>query len=264
MASWQLALHLALSRLARIAESGLERTPSAPADRGFARTATIRAPSGVKWKNEGSGHTQWEEDGALVGLAMSRRRLVASVVGLLALVLAALIIWRLHQTTNEREAQIESDVSSGPLTISVSEVRGFSRGFSWKLLVDPTGKAILKIDAVPTPKHRQFVVPQRELNEFRAVLARERFFELDDSYGDPVVDSSTTRITISAGKSTKTVELLFLMNWVQSDPGKLRESSRALRVLQMILGWFNDPEAVDLRKYNRMVLDAATRRERKQ
>jgi hypothetical protein len=197
-------------------------------------------------------------------MAMSRRRLVASAVGLSTFVLAALIIWRLHQATIKREAQIESDASSGPLTISASEVGRFAKGFSWKLQVDPTGTAILKIDAIPTPKQRQFVVPQRELDEFRTVLARERFFELDDNYGQPVSDSSTTTIRISAGNSTKTVEVLFLMNWVHDDPAKLREPSRAVRIAQLIRGWFNDPEAVDSRKYDRMVLDAATRRERRQ
>lgn len=40
-----------------------------------------------------------------------------------------------------------------------------------------------------------------------------------------------------------------------SDPAV--RSSRAVRISVLIRGWFDDPEAVDLRRYDRMVLDAA-------
>jgi hypothetical protein len=54
--------------------------------------------------------------------------------------------------------------------------------------------------------------------------------------------------------------LRFLMNWVHYDVAKLEEPARAIRVLNVIRGWFDDAEAVDLRKYDRMVLDAVDRR----
>jgi hypothetical protein len=47
------------------------------------------------------------------------------------------------------------------------------------------------------------------------------------------------------------------MNWANYEREKVRDPSRALRVLQTIRAWFNDPEAVDLRKYDQMVIDAA-------
>jgi hypothetical protein len=43
---------------------------------------------------------------------------------------------------------------------------------------------------------------------------------------------------------------------VHNDPEKLHEPSRAIRVLQLIRNWFDDLEAVDLRKYDRVVLEA--------
>jgi hypothetical protein len=193
---------------------------------------------------------------------MSTRRLVASAVGLMSLGLADLIVGQLHPSAMVREARAESQLPSGPLTITASEHGAyFRKGFSWDLHVDPNGKAILTIDSVPNSKRREFTVPKKQLDKFRKVLAQERFFELGDSYGELVSDSSTTTITVSVGKSTKTVKVLFLMNWALYEPAKLREPSRAVRVQQLIRGWFNDPDAVDLRPYNRDVLDAVKRLE---
>ena len=117
----------------------------------------------------------------------------------------------------------------------------------------------MRIDSVPSAKTRQLVVSQAQLDELRKALLRERFFELADSYGQLVADGSTTTLQISAGDVSQTVELRFLMNWANYEPDKLREPSRAVRVLQIIRGWFNDPEAVDSRRYDRSVVDAAQR-----
>ncbi len=69
-------------------------------------------------------------------------------------------------------------------------------------------------------------------------------------------DGSTQTLTVKAGKKTRTVNIHFLMNWVQHDKAKLQEPSRAVRLLVMLRGWFEDTQAIDLRKYDRMVLDA--------
>jgi hypothetical protein len=167
---------------------------------------------------------------------MSTGRRASIVIGFCALAVAAVYAWR-----RTAMRHLEAQVANGPLTISAS-VSGSTTNGSWRLRVDPAGKASLKIDSVPTAKTRQFVVSQAELDELRKALLRERFFELADSYGQPVVDGSTTTLQISAGDVSQTVELRSLMNRANDDP------SRAVRVLQIIRGWFNDPEAFDFPK----------------
>ena len=44
---------------------------------------------------------------------------------------------------------------------------------------------------------------------------------------------------------------------IRTDKAKLREPSRAVRLLVMVRGWFDEAEAVDEREYDKMVLDAA-------
>jgi hypothetical protein len=177
--------------------------------------------------------------------------------GILAVVVV-LSVGGVRWMSLRRAAWVQAGIKNGPLTISAKEVGMFAKGFSWSLNVAPTGKAVLEVDAV-TEKTRQFMISQAQLDELREALLRERFFELGDSYGQLVADGSTTTLRISAGDVSKTVELRFLMNWVNDEPEKLREPSRAVRVLQIIRGWFDDPEAVDLREYDRIVLDAAKR-----
>jgi hypothetical protein len=46
------------------------------------------------------------------------------------------------------------------------------------------------------------------------------------------------------------------MNWAQSDPKKLREPARALRVALLISSWVHQPGAIDNRAYDQRVLDA--------
>jgi hypothetical protein len=187
---------------------------------------------------------------------MSTRFHVWLVLGLAVLVVAALAAYLSNQDF-KGEAVIDSAVESGPMTISAAQNGHFSKGYSWELQVDPAGNAVLNIESSPDPKTRRFVVSKAELDELRKALLRERFFELADSYGQLVADGSTTTLQFSAGDFTKTVELTFLMNWANYEREKVRDPSRALRVLQTIRAWFNDPEAVDLRKYDQMVIDAA-------
>ena len=149
---------------------------------------------------------------------------------------------------------VETQVQHGPLTISASESGSTTNG-SWKLRVDPAGKASLKIDAVSAAKTRQFVVSQAQLDELRQALLRERFFQLANAYGEFVPDGGRTTLQISAGDVSQTVELRSLMNGADDEP------SRAVRVLQIIRGWFNDPEAFNFPKWAGIVLDASKRAE---
>lgn len=143
-----------------------------------------------------------------------------------------------------------------PLTLQASTVGRFGQGHSWHLNVDSAGQAELKIETYPVIVKR-FQITAEQMAEFRKALTDERFFELGPEYGDLVVDGSVDSLSVSTGPHTHTVKVHFLMNWVHSDRAKLREPSRAVRLLVMIRGWFDEPEAVDLRKYDKMVLDAA-------
>lgn len=153
-----------------------------------------------------------------------------------ALAVAAVYAW--HRAAMRH---LEEQVRHGPLTITAGVTGSTTTGY-WKLRVDPAGKASLKIAAVPTAKTRQFVVSQAQLDELRQALLQERFFELADSYGQLIVDGSTTTLQISAGDVSQTVELRSLLNGANGEP------SRAVRVLQIIRGWFHDPEAFDFPK----------------
>jgi hypothetical protein len=144
----------------------------------------------------------------------------------------------------------------GPLNISVSEEGRFAKGHSWKLVVSEQGKATLTIETAPKTTKREFEISKSQRGDLRKALTKERFFELKHEYGELVSDGSETTITIAAGNRKNTVVLQFLMNWAHYDVAKLEEPARAIRVLHVIRGWFNDSEAVDLRKYDRMVLDA--------
>ena len=50
------------------------------------------------------------------------------------------------------------------------------------------------------------------------------------------------------------------MNWVRSDTKKLEEPARAIRVWRHVRQWFVDDDAVDLGRYDQIVLDAVTER----
>jgi len=156
------------------------------------------------------------------------------------------------------EAAGPRDATPPPVTVDTSTVGRFSEGFSWRLRVDGLGTATLSIDTWPKPTVRHFNVPAQELAALRAVVERERFFLLADEYGQDVPDGSTTKIGVTVGGREKVVTIRYLMNWVYSDPKRLQEPARALRVLQVIRRWFTDDEAVDLSKYDAMVIEAAS------
>ena len=144
-----------------------------------------------------------------------------------------------------------------PMTVAASCVGRFAKGHSWYLSVNSAGEAELTIAARPQQTHRKFVVPRQKLMEVRRAVEDERFLELTDEHGERVADGSTKMVTVTVGQRSKSVKLLYLMNWVQNDKAKLREPSRAVRVLMLIRDWFDDADAVDLRRFDRMVLDAA-------
>jgi hypothetical protein len=151
-----------------------------------------------------------------------------------------------------------------PLSINASTVGRFANGYSWQLNVNPAREAELTIHAFPKQIRRSFKVAKGRIEELKGVLRRERFFELKGEYGEHVPDGSCDTLAIVWGKQTHTVKIRFLMSWVHSDPSRLQEPARAVRVFNAIRDWFDDPEAVDLRRYDRMVLDAAQKHAQQQ
>ena len=157
-----------------------------------------------------------------------------------------------------KPAVTAAQLEDAPLTIAVSTVGRFAKGHSWHLSVNSAGQAELTIDTVPERTRKRFQVSKEHLAEFRKALAEERFFELKGEYGQLVPDSSEQSVTVAAGRHANTVKVHFLMNWVAGkDKAKLQEPSRAMRLLVLVLGWFDEAQAVDLREYDRRVLDAA-------
>jgi len=145
-----------------------------------------------------------------------------------------------------------------PLTIAASDVGDFAQGGSWHLSVNAEGIAELTIDTRGGKVRRKFEIPQEQLAAFRQALVDEKFFDLADEYGQSVPDGSTQTLTVILGTRTKSVKVRFLMNWAAAnDKDKLREPSRAVRLLVLVRGWFADAEAVDLRAYDQKVLEAA-------
>lgn len=144
-----------------------------------------------------------------------------------------------------------------PLTVAVSSVGNFAKGGPWYLSLNSAGKAELTIEpgiGQPNRIRRQFDVTPDQLAEFRKALDSEKFFELADEYGERVPDGSIQTLTIVRGGRAKSVKLQFLMNWViANDKEKLREPSRAIRLLVLTSGWINDPEINDPKFYQRVL-----------
>lgn len=161
-------------------------------------------------------------------------------------------------TGDAKIAVTEYQVQHCPITISATCLGNFAKGSSWYLSVNSAGQAEVALLGVKNTR-RQFQVPADQWRALQNAVLDERFFELADDYGDLVVDGSTRTLTISVGHLTKTVRVHYLMHHARNDTSKLRESSRALRVMMLIRAWISDDDAVDLTPYDQRVLEAAGR-----
>ena len=180
--------------------------------------------------------------------------------GLAAFIVVALTVGAMLSAAADdarKPAISAAQIKDAPLTIAASTVGQFAKGRSWYLSVNSAGQADLTIDTFPERTVKRFEISKQQFAEFRKALAEERFFELNGDYGQHVPDGSEDSLTVVAGQHSNTVKVRFLMNWVHSEKAKLREPSRAVRLIVLIRGWIDVPEAVDLRKYDKMVLDAA-------
>ena len=143
-----------------------------------------------------------------------------------------------------------------PLTVSVRTDGLFRKGHSWHLSVNSAGQAELTTYG-PKASKKQFQVPREQWAEFRKALADGRFFDLKGEYGGQVPDGSERSVTVTAGRRTHTVQVHFLRDSTPAGKAELREASGAVRLLVLVRGWFDEPEAVDLREYDRADLDPA-------
>jgi hypothetical protein len=144
-----------------------------------------------------------------------------------------------------------------PISVIASTTGRFGTGHSWHLSVNSAGRAHLTIYTYPKPQSREFDISAEQIRQLAEVLENERFFTLQADYGERVPDGSTVTITIVKGDDTRTVSIHFLMNWVRHTPSKLKEPARALRVFRVVRGWFDDQDAVNLKKYDDLVIEAA-------
>ena len=164
-------------------------------------------------------------------------------------------------TTEESPPKQHATVDeSKQLSITLDNEGRFAEGSSWTLTVNSDRSAALEIRTFPDSQTRIFTLTVDQMDALRSTLEAERFFDLADKYGEVVPDGSTRTITVQLGDTKKTVELNFLMNWVHSEPDKLVEPARAVRIWRHCREWFSDDEAVDLGRFNQMVLDAVADR----
>jgi len=133
------------------------------------------------------------------------------------------------------DARKNSAIQESNESLSVDlEAQGYL--YRWHLKVDPNGKAEVT-EGRGEANVRSFQVSADQLNGLRRALDEERFFELDEIYGDRVPDGGEKRLKITRGKKAQTVTLLFLGNWEGQGHRKLAEAQRAQRIRALIEGW---------------------------
>ena len=183
---------------------------------------------------------------------MNRFALVVAV----SLCMLPTACWLLN-SSDRPQTVAAARVLNEPLTIAASTSGGNATTGRWYLSVNSAGKAELTIDATPDRVRREFSISEEQMAALRELLVSERFFELQDAYGELVPDGGIDAITVTIGDESRTVRIHYLMNWIEDRKHRLREPARALRVLLLIRGWFDDPGAADSREHHRMVIEAA-------
>ena len=181
-------------------------------------------------------------------------------------------LWRRQVLRERRAAAIQSAIQDEPLRISVIEHGLNGPGGGRELHLDPPDKVTLSVDSrvydwvlplpivnvtvtlnsLPKRETRRFVFPRAQLDALRQALIREHFFDLDDSDGEDPHFAKTT-IRVGAGNFKKAVDVY---SWGE-EPVELRERSRALRVLQVVLAGFDDPDLKEMRRRYQKLIDAA-------
>jgi len=162
-------------------------------------------------------------------------------------------------TTNEvteQPAPQNIDESGAVITLRLDIDGAFADGWPWTLEMGADRNAKLTIHAFPDKIRRSFHVTQEQIDELATVLVAERYFELNNAYGELVPDGGSQTIMVTLGEQSNTVELNYFMNWANYEPERLPEPARGVSVWMHIRQWFDDAEAVNLKRYDQMVVDA--------
>ncbi len=141
-----------------------------------------------------------------------------------------------------------------PLTCSLNLNVGL--GPSWYFSVNSAGQGELTTRYAEDSTQKIQITPA-QMKELRELLVREKFFELQDQYGELVPDGGSQITTITVGNWTHSVQIDYLGNWMRSgSTEQMRQPVRALRVWNLIAGWIKTPDAAESSKYNQRVIDA--------
>lgn len=192
-----------------------------------------------------------------------------SVLAVQAASLAFLVVQHAEAVDDSNDRQTHAaqglyplNIDDAPLTIAASSCGRFARGYSWYLSVNSSGRASLTISTVPEVTVREFVVSPEDIERLRACLKTQRFFELKGEYGGRGPDIGCQTVTVTAGQETKTVALWYLMGYRDSDDSaETSQVMRAITVRQLIRGWFDEPLAADLRRYENLLRKSLRRKQ---
>jgi hypothetical protein len=99
----------------------------------------------------------------------------------------------------------------------------------------------------PAKPDRAFKVNAEGLNRIRELLIADKFFLLDDDYGESAPGGHTKTVSVSLGKWKKTVRIHYRSSGSLSTNQKLSEPVRALHAYNVIHSWFQykAPQAAD-------------------
>lgn len=90
-------------------------------------------------------------------------------------------------------------IGDAPLTVSVSTIGAFAKGYSWHLSVNSAGQAELTVDG-PERIQKRFQIPKDQWALFRKAVDDGQFFGLQSEYGEEVPCGSEQSITLTAGR----------------------------------------------------------------
>jgi hypothetical protein len=116
---------------------------------------------------------------------------------------------------------------------------------SWMASLAPDGRLIVKLGR----DSRRLVVAKSRMRELEALLTREHFFDLAETYGEADVHDFRSITVKLGGKSKRVVIYGAIGRETRTD-----ELSRALRVAVAVRGLFDWPAALDSRKDDEAVL----------
>lgn len=139
-----------------------------------------------------------------------------------------------------------SDRAAGHLELRLSDFRGFRDG-SFFLHMVPAGEVTRESDAPLGPK---YIGPDAR-RDLRALLAREKFFELKEEYGAALIEGRARRVTVWLDGRYHSVAL----NDLEKTDKPAGEIRRALRVWYGILKALSDPGTIQMESLDRFFLE---------